>query len=75
MSYKNPLLAVVCVIFLGPLLMVLGGKCNCDVTDDTWREDVITITDAELLPVTGVLLGGVDSGGEGYIEIGPVQCK
>jgi hypothetical protein len=52
-----------------------GGKCNCDVNDETWREDSGYLTDKNTLPVTELRFG--DTGHnkeEGYHTLGKLRC-
>jgi hypothetical protein len=52
-----------------------GGKCNCDVNDNTWREDSGYLTDKNTLPVTELIFGDTGSKTEkGYHTLGKLRC-
>ncbi|XP_028393071.1 neurexin-4-like [Dendronephthya gigantea] len=55
-----------------------GKKCNCDINDDTWREDSGYLTDNNTLPVIELRFGdtgksrSVDE--RGYHTLGKLRC-
>ena len=55
-----------------------GGRCNCDVYDDTWREDSGYLTDKRTLPVTELRLEDTFGIGytheHGYHTLGKLRC-
>ena len=52
-----------------------GRKCNCDVNDNTWREDSGYLTDKNTLPVTELKFGDTgDSNELGYHTLGKLRC-
>ncbi|XP_013408083.1 contactin-associated protein-like 2 isoform X2 [Lingula anatina] len=53
-----------------------GLKCNCNMNDNTWRQDEGYITDVTKLPVTKLRFGDTgDASEQAYFTLGPVKCE
>ncbi|XP_028393078.1 neurexin-4-like [Dendronephthya gigantea] len=52
-----------------------GRKCNCDINDETLREDSGYLTDKNTLPVTELRFGDTGHSVEyGYYTLGKLRC-
>ena len=51
-----------------------GHTCHCDAGTSSLYNEGGFITNKAKLPVTKVVVGGTNQGGEGSYEMGPVRC-
>ena len=49
-------------------------KCNCDMNDNTWREDSGLLTDKTTLPVSQLRFGDTYRWAKGYRTLGKLKC-
>ena len=51
-----------------------GYGCNCDLEDNTWREDSGLLTNKSHLPVKQLWFEDVNYGNQGYHTLGKLKC-
>ena len=77
MNNKNILqLSTILKVML--IISYLSGAthfCECEFNDNVWRYDEGTITENQLLPVTGLYFSDTDKVNEmGFFTLGPLIC-